>query len=130
QRGGRRLGPGDAGQRPRGGGRRTLWRGYQHPRLRRRSREAYRDGCAGRLSADPRPPDGRGLWRRASADGGGVSAMNLDHETLVAFSKSFGLFYLIALSFGVAVYAFWPGNKDRFERAAHDILEDEDKPCR
>lgn len=55
--------------------------------------------------------------------------MPFDHDTLVAFSKSFGLFYLIALSFGVAVYAFWPGNKDRFERAAHDILEDEDKPC-
>lgn len=56
--------------------------------------------------------------------------MPFDHDTLVAFSKSFGLFYLIALSFGVAVYTFWPGNKDRFERAAHDILEDEDKPCR
>lgn len=56
--------------------------------------------------------------------------MPFDHDTLVAFSKSFGLFYLIALSIGVAIYAFWPSNKARFERAAHDILDDEDKPCR
>jgi cytochrome c oxidase cbb3-type subunit IV len=51
------------------------------------------------------------------------------HETLVWFSKSFGLFYLIALSIGVAVYAFWPKNRDLFERAARSILHDEDGPC-
>ena len=32
--------------------------------------------------------------------------MTLDHDTLVAFSKSFGLFYLIALSIGVLIYAY------------------------
>ncbi|MGE3740874.1 MAG: CcoQ/FixQ family Cbb3-type cytochrome c oxidase assembly chaperone, partial [Geminicoccaceae bacterium] len=31
-----------------------------------------------------------------------------DHETLVAFAKSWGLFYLIALSVGVLIYTFWP----------------------
>ena len=56
--------------------------------------------------------------------------MNIDHGTLVAFSKSFGLFYLIALSIGVLIYAFWPSNKKRFDRAADTILEDEDTPCR
>jgi len=52
-----------------------------------------------------------------------------DHETLVAFSKSFGLFYLIALSIIVMIYACWPSNKTRFDRAANSILNDEGGPC-
>jgi len=56
--------------------------------------------------------------------------MNFDHDTLVWFSKSFGLFYLIALSLAVVLYAYWPSNKKRFDRAADSILDDEDKPCR
>jgi cytochrome c oxidase cbb3-type subunit IV len=56
--------------------------------------------------------------------------MTLDHDTLVWFSKSFGLFYLLALSVAVVVYAFWPSNKQRFDRAADAILHDEDKPWR
>ena len=42
--------------------------------------------------------------------------MELDHDTLVWFSKSFGLFYLIALSLIVVVYAYWPSNKKQFDR--------------
>jgi cytochrome c oxidase cbb3-type subunit 4 len=56
--------------------------------------------------------------------------MTLDHDTLVWLSKSFGLFYLIALSLAVGAYAYWPSNKKRFDRAADSILDDEDKPCR
>jgi cytochrome c oxidase cbb3-type subunit IV len=56
--------------------------------------------------------------------------MTLDHDTLVWFSKSFGLFYLIALSLIVVVYAYWPSNKHRFDRAADAILTDEDTPWR
>ena len=56
--------------------------------------------------------------------------MSLEHDFLVGLSKSFGLFYLIALSAAVLVYAFWPSNKPRFDRAAHSILDDEDKPWR
>lgn len=56
--------------------------------------------------------------------------MGFDHETLVAFAKSFGLFYLIALSIGVVVYAYWPSNKKRFNRAAESVLDDEDGPWR
>jgi cytochrome c oxidase cbb3-type subunit 4 len=52
------------------------------------------------------------------------------HDTLVWFSKSFGLFYLIALSIAVVAYAYWPANKRRFDQAADSILHDEDKPCR
>lgn len=54
--------------------------------------------------------------------------MSVTHDFLVGFSKSFGLFYLLALSAAVVVYAYWPSNKQRFDQAAHSILADEDKP--
>ena len=54
--------------------------------------------------------------------------MELAHETLVWLSKSFGLFYLVALSIGVVIYAYWPSNKKRFEQAATAIFEHEDRP--
>lgn len=56
--------------------------------------------------------------------------MALEHNTVVWFAKSFGLFYLIALSLIVVVYAYWPRNRKRFDRAARSILHDEDKPWR
>lgn len=57
--------------------------------------------------------------------------MPLDHDTLVAFSKSFGLFYLVALSIAVVVYAYWPGNRKRFDDAARaPISAREDRPWR
>jgi cytochrome c oxidase cbb3-type subunit IV len=52
----------------------------------------------------------------------------MDNDFMVWFSKSFGLFYLIALSLGVLVYAFWPSNKKRFDEAAQSILGQEDRP--
>ncbi|MEX2518258.1 MAG: cbb3-type cytochrome c oxidase subunit 3 [Paracoccaceae bacterium] len=55
--------------------------------------------------------------------------MEITHEDLVALSKSFGLFYLIALSVGVTIYAFWPSLGPKFDRAAKSILDDEDGPC-
>jgi cytochrome c oxidase cbb3-type subunit IV len=54
--------------------------------------------------------------------------MDFDHSTLVWFSKSFGLFYLIGLSIFVVAYAYWPSNKKQFDQAAEAILRDEDKP--
>ena len=57
--------------------------------------------------------------------------MTLDHDNLVWFSKSFGLFYLVALSLVVLVYAYWPANRKPFEPAAEAILhDDDDKPYR
>jgi cytochrome c oxidase cbb3-type subunit 4 len=56
--------------------------------------------------------------------------MDIAHETLVHFAKSFGLFYLIAMSIVAVVYAFWPSNQTRFDRAAKGILDDEDRPWR
>jgi cytochrome c oxidase cbb3-type subunit 4 len=54
--------------------------------------------------------------------------MELDHHTVTGFSKSFGLFYLIALSVGVMVYTFWPSNRKRFDDAAKAVLREDDKP--
>ena len=56
--------------------------------------------------------------------------MDLDHDTLVAFSKSWGLFYLIALSIAVLIYTFWPSNRKRFDDAKKNILDEDDKPWR
>ena len=54
----------------------------------------------------------------------------MEHEATVWFAKSFGLFYLIAMSIGVVVYAYWPKNKTLFDSAAQSILDPsvEDKP--
>lgn len=54
--------------------------------------------------------------------------MNFDHDTIVWFSKSYGLFYLLALSAAVLIYVYWPSNKKRFDDAAKSILRDEDEP--
>ena len=54
--------------------------------------------------------------------------MTIDHDTLVWFAQSFGLFYLVALLVGVVVYAYWPSNKQRFDRAAETILHESDQP--
>lgn len=54
--------------------------------------------------------------------------MDLSHQSLVLIAKSFGLLYLVALSIGILVYAFWPSLGKRFDRAANSILDDEDGP--
>lgn len=56
--------------------------------------------------------------------------MDFSYEFLSGFAKSFGLFYLIALSVGITVYAFWPSLGKRFDKAAKSVLDDEDGPCR
>lgn len=54
--------------------------------------------------------------------------MPFDHQALVAFSKSWGLFYLILLAVIVVGYALKPSNRARFTRAKHSILDKEDRP--
>jgi cytochrome c oxidase cbb3-type subunit 4 len=56
--------------------------------------------------------------------------MSVEHDFLVGISRSFGLFYLIALSAAVLIYAYWPCNKQRFDRAAQSVLDEEDGPWR
>lgn len=56
----------------------------------------------------------------------------MEHETTVWLAKSFGLFYLVAMSIGVLVYAYWPSNKRPFDAAARSIMDPsaDDKPYR
>lgn len=54
--------------------------------------------------------------------------MDFSHDALVAFSKSWGLFYLMAFFIGVCIYAFWPSNQKRFDRAKHSIFDRDDRP--
>lgn len=56
--------------------------------------------------------------------------MDFDHQSVVAFSKSWGLFYLIGMSVAVMVYALWPSKKAEFHRAAESILDTTDRPGR
>ncbi len=46
--------------------------------------------------------------------------MILDHDTVVGFAKSWGLFYLIALAIVVLVYAFWPSNLETVRRGQEE----------
>ncbi len=43
--------------------------------------------------------------------------MDVAHDTVVWFSKSFGLFYLIGLSVAIVIYAYWPANKRRIRKS-------------
>jgi cytochrome c oxidase cbb3-type subunit IV len=56
--------------------------------------------------------------------------MAIDHDTLVGFAKSWGLFYLIAMAVGVVVYTLWPKNRKRFDKAKKSILDEDDTPWR
>ncbi|MGF1462310.1 MAG: cbb3-type cytochrome c oxidase subunit 3 [Maricaulaceae bacterium] len=49
----------------------------------------------------------------------------MDYEAVSAFSKSWGLVYLAILFLAVLVYAFWPGNQSKFDRAARAPLNEE-----
>jgi cytochrome c oxidase cbb3-type subunit 4 len=55
--------------------------------------------------------------------------MDFSYETVVAFSKSWGLFYMMAFFLCVCAYALWPKNRQRFDRAKNSILERDDTPC-
>lgn len=54
--------------------------------------------------------------------------MGFDHDQLVAFAQKWGLLYFLALSAGVAIYALWPPNRKRFDRAKHSVLDKDDRP--
>lgn len=57
--------------------------------------------------------------------------MPFDHDTVVGFSKSFGLFYLVTLSVIALAWTYWPSNKKGFDEAAKlPVREEEDRPCR
>ncbi len=54
----------------------------------------------------------------------------MTYDDLAGFAKSWGLIYLMIFFLGAVVYAFWPGNRERFRRAANQPLEEDDRPWR
>ncbi len=45
------------------------------------------------------------------------------YETIVTITQSVALIFFILLFAGVVAYVFWPGNRDKFERAARIPFE-------
>jgi cytochrome c oxidase cbb3-type subunit 4 len=42
------------------------------------------------------------------------------------FAQTWGLGLLVVLFIAVLIYTFWPGNREKFKRAAQTPLENED----
>ncbi|MDP6704709.1 MAG: cbb3-type cytochrome c oxidase subunit 3 [Alphaproteobacteria bacterium] len=49
----------------------------------------------------------------------------MSYESVASFAQTWGLVYMVLLFLGVLVYAFWPGNKEKFKRAARLPLEED-----
>ena len=52
----------------------------------------------------------------------------MSYEQVASLTQVAALLLFIALFIGVLVYAFWPGNKKRFEKAARLPLEKDSEP--
>ena len=52
----------------------------------------------------------------------------MTYEQVATISQVAALLLFVALFIGVLVYAFWPGNKKRFEEAARLPLEKDPEP--
>lgn len=46
----------------------------------------------------------------------------MSYDTVATISQVVSLLMFIALFIGVLVYAFWPGNKQRFDKIQHRAL--------
>lgn len=49
----------------------------------------------------------------------------MEYEQVASISQVAALIFFIVLFAGVVLYAFWPGNKKRFDEAARLPLEDD-----
>ena len=52
----------------------------------------------------------------------------MSYERVASITQIAALLLFIAVFVGVLIYAFWPGNKKRFEKAARLPLEKEPSP--
>lgn len=52
----------------------------------------------------------------------------MTYEQVASISQVVALLFFIALFAGVVIYAFWPGNKKKFEEAAKLPLEKDPEP--
>jgi len=51
----------------------------------------------------------------------------MDHATLSAFAQSWGLVYFLVMFAVVCLYALWPRNKEKFDRASRIPLNEDDR---
>lgn len=51
----------------------------------------------------------------------------MDFDTLVSFTRQFGLVWFFVLFVAIVVWAYWPGNKKRYEQEGKKILEEGDE---
>lgn len=49
----------------------------------------------------------------------------MSYDQATHFAQTWGLALLVTLFAGVLVYALWPGNREKFQRAAHAPLNEE-----
>ncbi|MGH1571724.1 cbb3-type cytochrome c oxidase subunit 3 [Methylobacterium sp. P31] len=49
----------------------------------------------------------------------------MTYESAAAFAQTSGLLYFVGIFTAVAVYAFWPRNRARFDAAAHLPLSED-----
>ena len=49
----------------------------------------------------------------------------MHYEQIAHFAATYGLIYLVILFAGALAYAFWPSNKEKFEKAARLPLEED-----
>jgi cytochrome c oxidase cbb3-type subunit 4 len=54
-----------------------------------------------------------------------MSGEAMSYEQATHFAQTRGLALLVILFVGVLVYAFWPGNRDKFKKAARTPLNQE-----
>ncbi|MEO5330600.1 MAG: cbb3-type cytochrome c oxidase subunit 3 [Magnetococcus sp. YQC-5] len=49
-------------------------------------------------------------------------------DEMLLFSRQFSLVLFFLLFVGIVLWAYWPKNKERFEKEARSILEEPDDP--
>lgn len=49
----------------------------------------------------------------------------MTYEQVSQFSGTWGLVFLVVMFIAVLVYALWPGNREKFEKAANSPLEED-----
>lgn len=50
----------------------------------------------------------------------------MTYQDLIYFAETWGLIILATMFASAIVYAFWPGNREKFDRAANLPLESDD----
>ncbi|HIJ85610.1 MAG: hypothetical protein HW380_1595 [Magnetococcales bacterium] len=49
----------------------------------------------------------------------------MDFEKMVLLSKEFSLILFFLLFLAIVIWAFWPGNRQRFEKEGEKILDED-----